>query len=263
MISSYSPNKPVLTLTLVTALGSLSACTSLHKVREASFDPAAVAKMQLHFSQSELFGVKLPEQDIAANIAANLAEWGYVVEVAPDTSASHRLSVDIGTVERGATPVGISFDAGNSDPRALDFQKSDVLPITCGILPKDQRESGAELGMGFMAEDYMKAVENDDGRDKLAELLENDIGTVCYNLLDQLNVPIAKTEGEAKRQEKPAWIPEIRLETENESESDTGSAPEKNVLDKEIPFKRGIRRRRIVIHHQGSPVIFKLGHERK
>ncbi len=75
---------------------------------------------------------------------------------------------------------------------------------------------------------------------------------------------------------KPGWMPEIRIEIVNEADSDplniettlsdeNSTSQVKNDSKKKSNLKiiKDAPRKRIIIHNQGSPVIFQFGHERK
>lgn len=267
MIYFSRSNNLVKTVGIVAMLCGASACTGINRVQEAPFDVAQVTAMRFEFNKQTLFGVSMPEQDIAAQVTANLSEWGHPFAQGAGDAGSHVLQAEIGAVEHGSTPVGLSFSAGNSDPRALDFQKSDVLPIKCVLMPREQSQRRAELEMGFIVEDYLKYARERSDRSRLTTLLENDISTVCFNLLSELDVPTRVEEG-ATSQNKPTWIPEIRLEIENEAEEEKAPTSDGNLETEqqsaEQPTKSNkAKKKRIIIHNQGSPVIFKFGHERK
>lgn len=243
----------------------VNACTFNQK-QPVPFDSTTVQAMQFRFSEPVLLGKDLPAQDIASKVAANLNEWGYLVDAETGDKARYLLTVEIGEVEHAATPVGFSFSAGNSDPRALDFQKSDVVPITCVLSPKDTPDRRAELSMGFTVDAYQRYAKQP-SHAKLIDLLQSDISTVCFNLLNELNVPTV-VKDQSKTQSTPSWIPAIRLEIANDPEPQQSSV-DGNIgendeeADAHTPSPEHPQRKRIIIHNQGSPVIFKFGHERK
>lgn len=250
-------------LFLTVILCFLPACTGLYRQAETPFDISQIENIRFNFDHPASFGTNLPEQAIATKVAANLAEWGYPISADPDTQASHKLTVDIGTVSHQATPVGFSFSAGSSDPRALDFQKSDVLPITCVLSPMTKPQHRAELSMSFAAGLYLQKSIPQADQAKLIALLENDISTVCFNLLSELDVPTRQKDSGGKSTSKPSWIPEIRLEVENDADTTDEIAQPQTPSENPKPTKQHPPRKRIIIHNQGSPVIFKFGHERK
>lgn len=220
----------------------------------------------------------------------NLSDWHYPIATMASASITHRMTVTIGKPERGSTPAGFSFSMGNSDPRALDFQKADVLPITCKLESVQQIAQSAELNMGF-ADSAVTGANPD-----IKELTDH-VSTVCFNLLKEINWPLPKAV-EGATTTSPSWMPEIRIETETEpavsttpSQGQSGSSaetptqatsghpetssesqtqpeaasaanPEEKLkaVTKEIT-KEG--RKVYIIHNQGNPIIFKFGHERK
>ena len=217
----------------------------------------------------EIEGDSLQINSIKQQVGKNLTDWDYPISGINNKPASHLLTAVVGKVEYGSTPEGFSFSVGNSDPRALDFQKANVLPITCKLNPIKQPQQSAELNMGFSDSEVTRSIPN------IKELTDH-ISTVCFNLLQEVNWPVEKSEG--KQQSKASsWMPEIRIETENEAPlatsptspssepaspvappSEPGASPKP--ITKEIT-KEG--RKVYIIHNQGNPIIFKFGHERK
>ncbi len=244
------------TLALSTFVSMAAGCTTLSDTKPAAFNPGAVNAMVFHLSDSsKQLRDSLDSAEIVRRVNTNLGEWGYPFASPESADYSHELSMEIGTIRHGSTPVGFSFSAGNSDPRALDFQKAEVLPLTCALTPKGQPEVRAELTMEVMADDYSRSVEHS----KLTDSLVNDISTACFNLLSSLNVKTVQPTGSDKTL-APSWIPEIRVETEPETANEaskTSSPLQSNKPASSPP------RKRIIIHNQGNPVIFKFGHERK
>jgi hypothetical protein len=219
-------------------------------------------------------------------IKQNLADWNYPFlpsSAGASRSSTHKLVAVIGAPEHSSTPTGFSFSMGNSDPRALDFQKADVVPINCKLSAISHPEQSAELNMGFADSAITRA--NPDEK-----ALIDHVSTVCFNLLRELNWPIAKTADKPEAKAN-SWIPEIRIETQEANSTDSPTtapshtsaveskpattldnnapkatpAPEiesakSGPITKEIT-KEG--RKVFIIHNQGNPITFKFGHERK
>jgi len=70
-------------------------------------------------------GFTLPVAAIAARAIDNCRMEYNSVKPYP-----HTLQAPLGSITQQATPVGLSFSSGNSDPRATEFQKADVILIT-------------------------------------------------------------------------------------------------------------------------------------
>ena len=222
-------------------------------------------------------------EGLAEQVEKNLQAWHYPVVKASDHAVSHVLTAQIGNVEHGSTPTGFSFSPGNSDPRALEFQKADVLTITCKLGAVNQPLQSAELSMGFSDSALTKT-------DPDLNALADHISTVCFNLLEEVNWPVKKNSATASPVGN-GWMPEIRIETEEEAApshahepsqpnptASSPSSPEPSgnqtepaqqpetaaktpqAVTKEIT-KEG--RKVYIIHNQGNPIIFKFGHERK
>ncbi len=88
-----------------------------------------------------------------------------------------------------------------------------------------------------------------------------DISTVCYNLLSSLDIKTTAVDLTEKKL-KPSWIPEIRIEVENEIENEVNVNDQNSQKSIKVKKKQEARKR-IIIHNQGTPVIFKLGPDRK
>lgn len=256
-------------LTLAAFLSGLSACSTVPETSSSKFDAAAVNGVSFRFAQTRVFDTTVPASDITRQIASNLGAWGYDIDTDNTQNFSHTMTVTIGEIKRDTTPQGLSFSAGNSDPRAMDFQKADILPVRCALSRKDQTEPSAELSMHASADDYEQLA----GKTELIALLVDDMSTACFNLLEQLQVKTRMHEP-ADTATMPGWVPEIRIETE------TDNAPSKAVSSQSIPSpaqnleppadselsqteQKKPPRKRMIIHNQGSPVTFTFGHERK
>lgn len=257
----------------------ISACSSSPEKQDGSFDLSSVNNMLFRFQYPEqFFATSLTEQDIATQVTNNLAEWGYNISVDDEENRQHEVFVKIGAIKHQSTPAGFSFSIGNSDPRALEFQKADVLPITCFLSPRNQPEKSAELTMVVEADDYLS---NENKQGRLSELLVDDLSTVCFNLLSNLKVK-TQTPEVSENVSTPGWIPSIRVEEVEDSTDEkikekvkkASSTPREEIqandkkLNEVSPEKKQTldkkeSRKRIIIHNQGSPIIFKFGHERK
>jgi hypothetical protein len=283
-------NKPFKSLCLSFSVSILIACNTTPEYKAPSFDPVEVKKMAFKFENSAQFlDVTLPQTKIGKNVTSNLSEWGYQFIDKQSEGYTHDLSIHLGSISRGSTPPGFSFTSGNSNPRALDFQKASILPITCSLMSKGHQQQRAELIMEVLASEYKGNSAITVSEEKMINCLTDDISTTCYNLLSSLHVQTLQKETPAKTI-KPKWIPEIRIEIENEAEAvdiktavpvenkavennvlkvsstvKENSAPKENAIEKERKLKiiKEAPRKRIIIHNQGSPVIFKFGHERQ
>jgi hypothetical protein len=224
---------------------TLTACAPGLEKKQAPLDTASVQRIEFKIGAIKQPSLKsiLAQQDIVARISHNLAGWGYPIGAKDNSVFSHTLTAEIGLLEHSETPAGFSFSSGNSDPRAIDFQKTDVLPISCELRSIAQPEQTNYLIMDFAA-----------GSSPSEDKLIDHISTVCFNLLNELNWP-DKAQPAAGGQ--PGWIPEVRIETVPPPiDAEKAGVPG-------VPGKTGAGRKQIIIHNQGSPVIFNFGHERR
>lgn len=236
----------------------LISCSSTPSHKGSSFDLSQVNKMAFSFeSNSEFLATALPQADISKKVTSNLSEWGYQFIGHGTSDYTHDLSIHIGSIRRGATPVGFSFSSGNPDPRALEFQKATILPLTCSLMPKGQSLQRADLVMEVMAEEYKGSNIVSVSEQQMISRLTDDISTTCFNLLDSLNIKTLQNESSSGAKIiRPTWVPKIRIEIENIAETDS---PNKKLNNKKISPEP---RKRIIIHNQGTPVIFKFGPDR-
>ena len=234
---------------------TLSACTPALEKKQALFDVAAVKQIEFKIGsiKSSSLTSTLSRQDNTTRIAKNLSDWGYPIAIKDHPAASHTLTAEIGLIEHGQTPSGFSFSAGNSDPRAIDFQKADVIPISCELTSVARPEQTVYLHMDFVVGNSLsKPVQSAISADKLVD----HVSTVCFNLLSELKWP-QTSKIEPATGIKPGWMPEVRIETVASPVAEgKANAPGTSVIQAEEG------RKQIVIHNQGSPVIFSFGHER-
>lgn len=237
----------------------LSACASGPKKNEEIFDTSAVKLIQLDIEtiDRQALGISAARQDMTEQVRKNLTEWGYPIEITDGKAYTHTLKARVEPIEHGAsTPTGFSFSTGNSDPRAVDFQKADVLPVSCELTSITHPEQSEMLSMSFTA-NSMPWVGKQSRYVISSEKLVDRVSTVCFNLLNDLKW-LDKTHNPAVPVIKPSWIPEIRIETLEEAEAIKGI---KKPVNDASETRQG--RKQIIIHNQGSPVIIKFGHERK
>jgi len=259
----YYPKTLIHCLSILSVI-FLSACTTHPNKELAPFDTSLVKSMVFQLeNKNKIFGIQLPIDKISHKVATNLSEWGYLFKSTPSIDYSHHLKASIGSVSESSTPFGFSFSMGNSDPRSPDFQKANTFSITCSLQPKDQTHS-AELVMEVMENIYSHDSNTLQEKEKTINQLTNDISTACYNLLSSLDIKTMQRDNLINKT-KPTWIPEIRIETEDipDNHNKTAIKTEKNKqsLSSEVPVNEP--RKRIIINNQGSPVIFKFGHDRK
>ena len=214
-------------------------------------DPSMAIDFSLAADNLEQFGVKLSREQIIAKVGKNLSEWRYPVKaLGPYT---HKLEASLGKISRQSSPVGFSFSSGNSDPRSGDFQKADVLPISCRFSKIGNNDALGEQQTTVASQQMQKEL----GASKLAENLSDNISTVCFNVLEDLKLP---TMGSSIKTEelKPAWIPNVRIEVKEIPALDQNSKATLQPIE-----SNSESRKQIIIQNQGSPLIINFGHERQ
>ncbi|HYE37230.1 hypothetical protein [Methylocaldum sp.] len=277
---------------LIVSLGILAACSVGLKPQGTPLRPESVGKILFRVAPDNLDEAPIPA--MAERISKNLSSWGYPVEADTGDSrksdTTHIMEAQVGTIENKSTPTGFSFSIGNSDPRALDFQKAEVLPVTCALKSAAGPSETASLFMDFIADEKIKNSSRAKSDRALLEIYENHIGTVCFNLLDELKVPRKKTEPSAST---TTWMPEIRIEVKEKptakksgaaieplpvhpvetgestaaETSESGGSPATPPAEPPVKTETNINeeegRKQIIIHNRGNPVILDFGFERK
>lgn len=239
------------------AVCSLIGCAA-HKVKsERPLELDNVGSIELHIETS---GSSLLASDLNKQVSDNLTGWHYPIEAQAGRRVSHKLTATVGAIEYTDTPTGFSFSAGNSDPRAMGFQKTEVLPIHCQLSAINHPEQSSDLSMGFTASPSDKKALNPN---KLAD----HISTVCFNLLRDVKWP-ESAPAHASGNSQPSWMPEIRIEEVPEAAPIDAGTKGSSLADS-VEKSNAARpsntplRKQITIHNQGSPVILHWGHERR
>ncbi|MGR9035581.1 MAG: hypothetical protein ACU83O_03210 [Gammaproteobacteria bacterium] len=217
----------------------------------ADIDNKAITNIEFRLAEDNLeqFGFSLPKMKISDRVINNLSEWHYPIHSDSARPYTHRLQVRVGPISHDKTPVGFSFSAGNSDPRAPGFQKAEVLAITCHLSAQNRRQKPIENTMEFSARPFIEAAKNRSKQAGAIDLLADRISTVCFNLLKESELERESKPGR-RSQTQPGWMPEITIEV---SEKPAGG---------NNPSEKEAGRKEITIHNQGTPVILKLGHDR-
>jgi len=226
-------------------------------MRPVSAEPAADAVKPLQAIEFVLaednlrqFATAIDAAPIAERVRANLTEWEF--PLAAKGPYSHRLQAKLSKVSHRETPVGFSFSSGNSDPRATDFQKADVLPISCTLRDAGNQAVLLERESTFSAH----ALDKDVLPARIVDKLVDQIGTACLDVLE--HAPLPKQAGRLKTELfKPKWMPDVRVEVREVSGAVDANGVAQPAAVGDEPKKE------IIIHNQGTPVIFQFGHERK
>ncbi len=210
----------------------------------------------------------LAPQSVVQQVSKNLSVWQYPITLQASNTDTHHLEVKIGRVTHGSTPTGFSFSAGDSDPRALEFQKADVLPISCSLSALKHPEQTSALTMGFTT----------DSRPQTSDKLIDHVATVCFNLLREVKWPTQAAHSEPQATgTQPSWFPEIRIEEARKPKAakpaasskpaQTPAAPNAKTEEPQLENAESNEnseepQKDMIIHNQGSPVIIHFGHER-
>ncbi len=238
----------------------------------------AVTSINFSVDANHLEQLKLPvtATQLSERVISNLAEWHYPIKLAaPD--ASHNLVASLGEISYESTPVGFSFSRGNSDPRSMEFQKANVLPITCTLTTKGTTLPPITHKMTFSMEAFFSGFTDAHSTEKLVD----QITTTCFNLLDNLKTPLIDKPAQTTAF-KPAWLPSVQVVvkpvapkpvkpniTQTVNPEPVAEKPVSNptpVIVKTETTEEASGDdvdKELIINNQGSPLTLHLGHERR
>jgi hypothetical protein len=267
-MKTHSPTcarRLALTLAVNLAAGLSGSLARAEEEFSGHIDKTSVHNIELLIAEDNLdqFGFSLPKSSMTDQIVKNLAEWNYPVQLPGKKIFSHTMEARLGRITRQSTPAGFSFNIGNSDPRAQEFQKADVLTIGCDLKSNKNPSEKVKSTTEFSANSINRLAAKPNAREQLVKALIEHISSACYNLLDELELdqpassePSSSVGGSIK---KPRWMPAIRIEVQNEpapAQNKTG----RNAADE--PETKEEPRKKMIIQNQGTPVILKFGYER-
>ncbi|MGH8512406.1 MAG: hypothetical protein ACREV8_00350 [Gammaproteobacteria bacterium] len=140
----------------------------------------------------------------------------------------HLLAATVHPLRMGSTPAGFSMSFGDSDPRAQEFQRAEIVPISCALVNTRSAREEASLREDKPApgrDDRWERQES--GAAKGVEPLAGDIRAVCDKLLAELGVArkVAKSEPSGPADVVPAVRVEIAPAEENTRETVATPAP--------------------------------------
>jgi len=120
----------------------------------------------------------------------------------------HLLAARVYSVRTGSTPAGFSMSFGDSDPRAQDFQRAEIVSISCALVNTQSSREEASF--------------REDKPAKGVEPLAGDIRAVCARLLAELGVTRKVAQNEPSGLIDPA--PAVRVEIVP-AEEETAATP--------------------------------------
>lgn len=229
------------------ALLGLGASAAWAGIDKGAVDNIDVVVDPKHLDQ---FGPAVDVSALTQRLAKNLADADFPVRKAGARDFTHTLTAHFSRVSHQSTPAGFSFSVGNSDPRAPEFQKADVLTVECVL--QDSKTAKAETETMRFGAETLAAMRGN----ALANALAEHASSTCYSLLENLDLEQASTPADAPGK-RPRWMPNIRIEVKNVAPTAGGPPESIQPASAEEPKKE------LIIHNQGTPVIFKLGHERR
>ena len=216
----------------------LSACATDEKSRPSLSNPERVTQLNLVILPDNLESIATPEQrrQLTETISANLSSLGYPVKPAAPKQEilGYALEGKIGKVEKKATPPGFTLDFGNSDPRALDFQKANVVPVSCLLRSPNKTEKPVKLTGEFSVPADIDELIGAPNKPVSLNFFADRLGTVCLNLLAELNIPkTGQTAGVAP------WKPTVDVEIRDKPVSPSVVKPSSPPVEAPYPASVG------------------------
>lgn len=242
---SYYVAIGLIAITCNTALSSKTA-----EAANIDIDKPSITGIKFELADDNLaqFGFSLSKQQIAEQVSKNLTEQQFPITVM-DNKPSHTLKAIVNKIDYQKPPVGLSFSTGNADPRSADFQKTEVLPITCQLSKMANNIALVERTMTFSTQSFF----SHSNQSQLSEKLIDQISTACFNLLDELKLPSPDKKANITLS-KPTWMPSVQVVvksipvTVNSVPTIKSNGHSNDSADKEI-----------IINNQGSPLTIHMG----
>lgn len=212
---------------------------------------------------------------LSGQVQTGLEAMGY--RFAGPGETGYRLTAMLGLLGRQATPVGFSFNSGDSNPRGLNFQTALVLPVHCGLSRPGAGAAEAATDRNVAAgEDLLDAA-----ADKLNAALAEQIVATCLETLQQAKLP--GTPAAAAQQDFHPALP-IAIQVENRPEpagnggDGNGNGAPAAQRDQDSGQTQGAAGtapaaaaqpagdaadKRIIIYNRGTPIILQFGPDRR
>ncbi len=248
-LASYSAAISLIVLSCVIGVTSKTAVAANIEVEKHSITGI---KFDLADDNLAQFGLSLSKQQIAEQVSKNLAEQQFPI-TQTDSNSSHSLKAKLDKIDFQKPPVGFSFNTGSGDPRSIDFQKTEVLPITCQLSKQGNHNALIERTMTFSTQSLF----GHSNQSQQSEKLIDQISTACFNLLDELKLP--KPENKANiTLSKPSWMPSVQVVVKSIPVT-VNSVPTINSHNQANDSDD----KEIIINNQGSPLTLHMGVDRR
>ncbi len=162
-------------------------------------------------------------ETISTEISQRFAEAGYPVHnslTQKTEPTTHTLNAQVEESKTTQTQPGFSLDFGNSNPRAVNFQKTLSAPINCSLTStKDPSQSISLKELKSVPNPFENIGSNRQKINrKLTRFYVENIGSTCHNLLNKIRT---KQPAIAKSTKKSAdtFSPSIRIETKYKTDN--------------------------------------------
>ncbi len=300
--TGFSTGKPCRRRWLLPLLvwATTEGCTSLGPDMQGTrLHPEDIHALSFTLDRTSATDSAAAATDITQTVTSRLAESGFPMSTTGmDPRLSHRLVGTIGAVSHQSTPTGLSLSLGDSDPRALEFQKADVIPIDCQLSSQNPPIASARLHMNMPDARRISAVQAPESQAEKNRRLAEQVAMVCFNLLEELNV-------RKQPHATPTWEPELQIKTRGEPaqaparqptpvvptsppQTATGTQKQPAIpMESPTPAQEAIpssstqphnapvveieqradptgdHRPQMIIRNRGNPVILEFGYERK
>jgi len=239
----------LIVITCITGMSSITAEAANIDVEKLSITGI---KFELANDNLAQFGFSLSKQQIAEKVSKNLAEQQFPI-TQTDSNSSHSLKARLDKIDYQKPPIGLSFSTGNADPRSADFQKTEVLPITCQLNKIGSNIVLIERTMTFSTQSFF----SHSNQSQLSEKLIDQISTVCFNLLDELKLPSPEKKANITLS-KPTWMPSVQVVVKS-IPVPVNSVPTINSHS----LANDSDDKEIIINNQGSQLTLHMGVDRR
>jgi len=239
----------LIVMTGITGIASITAEAANIEIEKASITGIKIELADDNFAQ---FDFSLSKQLIAEQVSKNLTEQKFPITLT-DSNTTHTLKAKLDKIDYQKPPVGLSFSNGNADPRSADFQKTEVLPITCQLNKIGSNTALIERKMTFSTQSFF----SHSNPSQLLEKLADQISTTCFNLLDELKLPSPDKQANTTLS-KPTWMPSVQVVVKS-IPVPVNSASTLNIIRQSTDTED----KELIINNQGSPLTLHMGVDRR
>lgn len=244
--------KRIIHIILCIPLCELSGCASTAP-QSPAFNPQTPEEiLNLPLTVTETGDEADQIDDIDTQARQLLQNSGYPVVESVNDDNGWALHAGVGTPREDTPPPGFTLEIGDPDPRGTQYQKTEIVPVSCTLVNQDTSHMVASYSGKRQAPGARETATTRAAR------YAHYIRSTCARLLNELDIQ-RTTVAEAS----DTFMPGIRIEaldpvTEQALSSDKASTP---VSTETVDTNTG--RRKIQVFNQGDTLIIELGHQRR